>query len=177
MERKRKTADLKFLAEFLEEMEWETEVIGEDMANPVLAAVLPMEEDYEATVVFTYIDLPEEDAEYTKYLQIYFSLEPDISEIPAEELLTFANQMNLLTLMGHFVYVPAADGQPQRVDFRYVLPLDAEKLPDEGIVGETLLNLMKYTQTAEALLLRRIAGDPMEKVLAEIQAVQEGSGK
>ena len=86
MERKRKTTDLKFLAEFLEEMEWETEVIGEDMANPVLAAVLPMEEDYEATVVFTYIDLPEEDAEYTKYLQIYFSLEPDISEIPAEEL-------------------------------------------------------------------------------------------
>ena len=171
MERKRKTADLKFLAEFLEEMEWETEVIGEDMANPVLAAVLPMEEDYEATVVFTYIDLPEEDAEYTKYLQIYFSLEPDISEIPAEELLTFANQMNLLTLMGHFVYVPAADGQPQRVDFRYVLPLD------EGIVGETLLNLMKYTQTAEALLLRRIAGDPMEKVLAEIQAVQEESGR
>ena len=177
MERKRKTADLKFLAEFLEEMEWETEVIGEDMANPVLAAVLPMEEDYEATVVFTYIDLPEEDAEYTKYLQIYFSLETDISEIPAEELLTFANQMNLLTLMGHFVYVPAADGQPLRVDFRYVLPLDAEKLPDEGIVGETLLNLMKYTQTAEALLLRRIAGDPMEKVLAEIQAVQEGSGR
>ena len=63
------------------------------------------------------------------------------------------------------------------MDFRYVLPLDAEKLPDEGIVGETLLNLMKYTQTAEALLLRRIAGDPMEKVLAEIQAAQEGSGR
>ena len=168
MERKRKTTDLKFLAEFLEEMEWETEVIGEDMANPVLAAVLPMEEDYEATVVFTYIDLPEEDAEYTKYLQIYLQIPLKIDRIPAGELIVFVNQLNMLTLIGSFSYVPGAGGHEARVDYRYVMAMEKEALPDEGVVGEILLNLVKYAQMAEGLLASRIEGTPTEVIMAAV---------
>ena len=66
-----KLRDLRSLQELLDDLEWETELIGEETDYPSLAAVLPVEEDCDERAVFTYIDLPDEDSEFTKYLQIY----------------------------------------------------------------------------------------------------------
>ena len=48
MEHEMKRRDLEFLSDFLEELEWKTDLIGEDTPYPSLAAVLTMDEDYDA---------------------------------------------------------------------------------------------------------------------------------
>ena len=174
MKKELEMRDLEFLAEFLEEMEWETEIFGEETPYPSMAAVLPMDEDYDETAVFTYIDLPDEDEEFTKYLQIYLQIPLKISEIHAGEMMVFINQLNLLTLLGGFSYLPGSDDQEPRINYRYVMAMEKDALPDEGVVGEVLLNLVKYAQMAEGLVARRIEGTPMEVILAAIrQELQE----
>ena len=150
-----KLRDLRSLQELLDDLEWETELIGEETDYPSLAAVLPVEEDCDERAVFTYIDLPDEDSEFTKYLQIYLQIPLKIDRIPAGELIVFVNQLNMLTLIGSFSYVPGAGGHEARVDYRYVMAMEKEALPDEGVVGEILLNLVKYAQMAEGLLASR----------------------
>ena len=169
MNNKIKWRDLKFLAEFLEDMEWEAELLGEETPYPSLKASLPMDEDYDETVLFTYIDLPDEDAEFTKYLQIYLQIPLDLENIPAGEMIVFVNQLNILTLLGSFSYIPKIRENAARVDYRYVLPVEKDTLPEEGVVGEVLLNLVKYAQMAEGLIARRIEGTPMEAIIAAIQ--------
>lgn len=169
MNNKIKWRDLKFLAEFLEDMEWEAELLGEETPYPSLKAALPMDEDYDETVLFTYIDLPDEDAEFTKYLQIYLQIPLDLETIPAGEMIVFVNQLNILTLLGGFSYIPKIRENAARVDYRYVLPVEKDTLPEEGVVGEVLLNLVKYAQMAEGLIARRIEGTPMEAIIAAIQ--------
>lgn len=172
-----KQRDLELLADFLEEMEWETERFGKGTGQPSLAAVLTMDEDYDERVLFTYIDLPEEDSEFTKYLQIYLQIPLNLEEIPAGEMMVFVNQLNLVTLLGSFSYVPKVGERDARVDYRYVLPMEKEALPDEGTVGEVLLNLVKYAQMAEGLIASRIEGTPMEAIVAAIrQEVEEKRG-
>ena len=99
-----KLRDLRSLQELLDDLEWETELIGEETDYPSLAAVLPVEEDCDERAVFTYIDLPDEDSEFTKYLQIYLQIPLKIDRIPAGELIVFVNQLNMLTLIGSFSY-------------------------------------------------------------------------
>ena len=169
MNHKIKWRDLKFLAEFLEDMEWEAELLGEETPYPSLKAALPMDEDYDETVLFTYIDLPDEDSEFTKYLQIYLQIPLDLETIPAGEMIVFVNQLNILTLLGGFSYIPKIHENAARVDYRYVLPVEKDTLPEEGVVGEVLLNLVKYAQMAEGLIARRIEGTPMEAIIAAIQ--------
>ena len=82
-----KLRDLRSLQELLDDLEWETELIGEETDYPSLAAVLPVEEDCDERAVFTYIDLPDEDSEFTKYLQIYLQIPLKIDRIPAGELI------------------------------------------------------------------------------------------
>ena len=84
-----KLRDLRSLQELLDDLEWETELIGEETDYPSLAAVLPVEEDCDERAVFTYIDLPDEDSEFTKYLQIYLQIPLKIDRIPAGELNRF----------------------------------------------------------------------------------------
>ena len=50
-----KLRDLRSLQELLDDLEWETELIGEETDYPSLAAVLPVEEDCDERAVFTYI--------------------------------------------------------------------------------------------------------------------------
>lgn len=169
MEHEMKRRDLEFLSDFLKELEWKTDLIGEDTPYPSLAAVLTMDEDYDETAVFTYIDLPEEDSEFTKYLQIYLQIPLNLNEIPAGEMIVFVNQLNQLTLLGSFSYIPKTGEMDARVDYRYVLPMEKKTLPDEGTVGEVLLNLVKYAQMAEGLIASRIEGNPMEAVVAAVQ--------
>ena len=173
-----KLRDLRSLQELLDDLEWETELIGEETDYPSLAAVLPVEEDCDERAVFTYIDLPDEDSEFTKYLQIYLQIPLKIDRIPAGELIVFVNQLNMLTLIGSFSYVPGAGGHEARVDYRYVMAMEKEALPDEGVVGEILLNLVKYAQMAEefrrvlfrseGLLASRIEGTPTEVIMAAV---------
>lgn len=169
MEHEMKRRDLEFLSDFLEELEWKTDLIGEDTPYSSLAAFLTMDEDYDETAVFTYIDLPEEDSEFTKYLQIYLQIPLNINEIPAGEMMVFVNQLNQLTLLGSFSYIPKTGEMDARVDYRYVLPMEKKTLPDEGTVGEVLLNLVKYAQMAEGLIASRIEGNPMEAVVTAVQ--------
>lgn len=119
-----KLRDLRSLQELLDDLEWETELIGEETDYPSLAAVLPVEEDCDERAVFTYIDLPDEDSEFTKYLQIYLQIPLKIDRIPAGELIVFVNQLNMLTLIGSFSYVPGAGGHEARVDYRYVMAME-----------------------------------------------------
>ena len=179
-----KLRDLRSLQELLDDLEWETELIGEETDYPSLAAVLPVEEDCDERAVFTYMlcsifsgnlyffvsnfDLPDEDSEFTKYLQIYLQIPLKIDRIPAGELIVFVNQLNMLTLIGSFSYVPGAGGHEARVDYRYVMAMEKEALPDEGVVGEILLNLVKYAQMAEGLLASRIEGTPTEVIMAAV---------
>lgn len=163
-----KLRDLRSLQELLDDLEWETELIGEETDYPSLAAVLPVEEDCDERAAFTYIDLPDEDSEFTKYLQIYLQIPLKIDRIPAGELIVFVNQLNMLTLLGSFSYVPGAGGHEARVDYRYVMAMEKEALPDEGVVGEILLNLVKYAQMAEGLLASRIEGTPTEVIMAAV---------
>ena len=151
-----KLRDLRSLQELLDDLEWETELIGEETDYPSLAAVLPVEEDWD------------EDSEFTKYLQIYLQIPLKIDRIPAGELIVFVNQLNMLTLIGSFSYVPGAGGHEARVDYRYVMAMEKEALPDEGVVGEILLNLVKYAQMAEGLLASRIEGTPTEVIMAAV---------
>ncbi len=163
-----KLRDLGVLKELLDDLEWETELIGVETDYPSLAAVLPMEEDYDERAVFTYIDLPDEDSEFTKYLQIYLQIPLKIGEIPAGETIVFVNQLNMLTLLGGFSYVPGSGEQEARVDYRYVMAMEKDTPPDEGVVGEILLNLVKYAQMAEGLLASRIEGTPTEVIMAAV---------
>ena len=50
-----KLRDLRSLQELLDDLEWETELIGEETDYPSLAAVLPVEEDCDERAVFTYM--------------------------------------------------------------------------------------------------------------------------
>ena len=84
-------------------------------------------------------------------------------------MIVFVNQLNILTLLGSFSYIPRIRENAARVDYRYVLPVEKDTLPEEGVVGEVLLNLVKYAQMAEGLIARRIEGTPMEAIIAAIQ--------
>lgn len=89
-------------------------------------------------------------------------------------MMVFVNQLNQLTLLGSFSYIPKTGEMDARVDYRYVLPMEKKTLPDEGTVGEVLLNLVKYAQMAEGLIASRIEGNPMEAVVAAVQQGLDG---
>lgn len=168
MTKQERVGDLQFIKDFLEEMEWEVQ-LAENMEIPALAATFSPGEDGEETVVCSYIELPKEDAEYTKLLQLYIRIPIEVGELLAGELLVLVNQLNLLTAAGHFIYQPGAGDQPHHLAMRCVLTMPEGKLPDEGVLGELLLYMLHYCQIIEGVLSRRLEGEPMEHLIALMQ--------
>ena len=161
--------DFKYMSEFLNELEWNAEVVGEDTEYPTMVASLELDEDCEETVVCNYLILPEEDAEYSKLLQLYCRLPLELETIPDAELIVLANQLNALTTLGHFMYIPATGENSHEIALRYVWAMTEDELPDEGVLGETLLIMMHYCQIMEGILIRRLDGTSMEQLLDEVK--------
>lgn len=170
MNKQRVLDDFQYIKEFLEELEWTAEVVGQDTEIPTLIARFPLEEDYEETVVCHYLSLPEEDVEYSKLLQCYCHIPLELSEIPAGELMVLVNHINLLTTVGYFIYQPSKGEQSHQVALRYVWSMPEHELPEDGVLGEVMLLLLHYGQIMEGLLIRRLAGTAMDLLLAEVSA-------
>lgn len=159
-------AELRFMAEFLEEIDWNTEI--QEGEIPVLTAGFPLEEGVEETFICTYLPLDQEDAQYSKQLQFYCRIPLDLTAIPMAELLLLADRLNQITALGHFIWRPASKEEPQHLAIRYVWTMEADAMPEEGVLGELLLILLHYVQIAEGLLLRRLEGTGTEELLKQL---------
>lgn len=162
--------DMEAIAGFLEETGWDTQILTETPSLPTLTASLALEEDYEELLVFHYIPMEKEDAEFTKLLQIYARIPLELSSLPSKDLYCLINRMNLLTTFGHFVMMPEEKGETH-MGYRCVLGIPMEELPDEGVVGEAALHVTHYCQIMESLLLRLLTKEStFEEVLVSIES-------
>lgn len=164
-------ADFAHLAEFMNEIELPAFVEGAETEIPTLAVILSEKEDeYQEAVVCNYLPIPEQDVEFSKMLQLYLRIPVDLSVIEDAYLLVLANQLNLLTAVGHFVTRGIGETGGAYLAMRHVIPFPADELPDEGVFGETILLMSQYMQVAEEILVRLIEGEPIEELLKLLPA-------
>lgn len=162
--------DFFHLAEFMNEIGMPAFVEGAEEGFPTLVVVLSEVEDVQETVVCNYMPLPEEDVEFGKMLHLYLRIPADLSMMEDVHLLVLANQLNLLTPVGHFVTRAIGEKGGAYLAMRHVLSFPADKLPDEGIFGEAILLMSQYMQVAEEILAEILDGEPIENILMQLPA-------
>lgn len=163
--------DMEAVADFLEEVGWDTQILTENISLPTLTASLALEEDYEELLVFHYIPMEKEDAEFTKLLQIYARIPLELQTLPVKDIYCLMNRMNLLTTLGHFVLLPEEKEGKLHMGLRCVLGIPMEGFPDEGVIGETVLHVTHYCQIMESLLLGLLTEEStLEEALASIES-------
>lgn len=163
--------DMEALADFLEDIGWDTQVLMESVSIPALTASLTLDEDYDELLVFNYIPMGKEDAEFTKLLQIYGRIPLELQRLPLEDVHILMNRMNLLITFGHFVLMPEEKKEETHMGLRCVLGIPVEELPDEGVIGEAVLHITHYCQIMESLLLGLLTGEStLAETLASIES-------
>lgn len=147
--------DMEAVADFLEDIGWDTQILRESVSIPTLTASLTLDEDYDELLVFNYIPMEKEDAEFTKLLQIYGRIPLELHTLPPEDMRILMNRMNLLTTFGHFVLMQEEGKKEEEthMGLRCVLGIPMEELPDEGVIGEAVLHITHFCQIMESLLL------------------------
>lgn len=173
MTRTKMRKDMEAIADFLEDIGWDTQVLIESVSIPTLTASLALDEDYDELLVFNYIPMKKEDVEFTKLLQIYGRIPLDLHTLPLEDVHLLMNRMNLLTTFGYFVLMPEEEKEEGEtyMGLRCVLGIPMEELPDEGVIGETVLHITRYCQIMESLLLGLLTGEStLAETLASIES-------
>lgn len=160
--------DFESLAEFLQDMDMITTIEGEEVGLPILAVDFLPDDDRSETTVLTYLPIPKEDVEFTKLLQLYIKIPGEYDAIPIQELIVMANQLNQLTAVGHFMVRIDDEAVKGELVIRHVLAFQEEDAPAPEVVAEVMLTMLYYCQLAEELLEQRLAGTPIEQILAQL---------
>lgn len=134
-------ADLEAISTYYQAMELKSQLIPalQEAPLPSLLAALPDDDEGRPRLItHSFLPLDEEDAEYTKFLQLYVELQDSLEGIDRATLLEGLNRMNLTLPMGVCALARDPDGS-EKVVVRCVQGYPIDEPVDQGAFTETVL--------------------------------------
>lgn len=161
------TADLEYLIGCYEALEIAAKVLpnagGEGL--PALLALVPLDgENTFQPVTHNFIPLDQEDAEYTKYLQSYATLERNLDGLNPSTLLEFVNRMNQSLPLGT-CFVAQEEGH-WKATLQSVQGYPIKGTINPGVFAENTLLFEASWTLADAVLEALADGKNMDEAFA-----------
>lgn len=135
------TEELEVLKEYLTDLDFPAEIIpkGNIFPMPSLLIGLPVGmESEDRFMVCSFIPLDQEEAECTKFLQLYVEYSAEKIGLPELTLLKAINQINNHIAIGHFAYREKTEVEEAKVHFRYSCASEADLPVNEEVFCECL---------------------------------------
>ena len=158
------------LVEFLKDVGMTASFVGKENGVPMdtLLAGLPGEVEEGHLVVCNPVELDGEEQGFTAYIQMYYEIPQDVSELDEADIYVLVNKMNSISLVGHFVYGDDEENR-KRVYIRHTYTCDIEEEPNASVFCECLQRLLEYGAFMEEMLAGLSSGMGMEEILAAEQ--------
>lgn len=134
-------ADLEAISTYYQAMELKSQLIPalQEAPLPSLLAALPDDDEGRPRLItHSFLPLDEEDAEYTKFLQLYVELQDSLEGIDRVTLLEAVNRLNTTMPLGLCALVRDPNGEEKMV-VRFVQGYPIDEPVDQGAFTETVL--------------------------------------
>lgn len=164
--------ELQQLKEYVTGLNLYGEVIPSSPKYPIntLAIMVPDDNDKIVQQIYcNYIPLPNESAEFTKFLHIYSEIELPAMEVTELSMLRTINLLNEMTTVGSFLYKKETNESKSKIQYRYTLAASIEEAFDEGAFCEVIFLTIDNIMMMQNLILEMMNGETLEKILEEMK--------
>lgn len=154
------------IADFIEETEFEAHILEENPAVPVPTLIVGVPEEIKEGryIACNLIPLPEDESAYTNFLQMFYEVPYEVSEINELELLRAVNAINGVMPVGHFIMNQMSE-KKARVQCRVIVTADVEEELNPSTVCECACMILRYGAVMEEMIAGLQAGMDLAQIL------------
>ncbi|MEG1684196.1 MAG: hypothetical protein RR295_10210 [Oscillospiraceae bacterium] len=133
--------DLQDMSTYYDDMQVSSKILPATELAPLPSLIAMMEEDEQGRsriLTHSFVPLDKEEAEFTKYIQIYMELQNDIAGIDRLSLLESVCRLNTMLPMGHCIIIPPRPEMelPEMVGVRTSQGFPGDGPVDQGVFTE-----------------------------------------